>query len=99
MHRLANSPSIINHQQQVGHGHVYQGRFKSFPISTDGYFHQAVRYVERNALRAKLVKRAEEWRWSSLWRRESGTLEQPAVAFTLAAGGPFALAGNRQPAG
>jgi len=27
------------------------------------------RYVERNALRAGLVRRAEDWRWSSLWRR------------------------------
>jgi putative transposase len=66
------------HKKKVGHGHVYQGRFKSFPISTDEYFHQLVRYVERNALRANLVTRAEEWRWSSLWRRESGTAEQRA---------------------
>jgi putative transposase len=35
-----------------------------------------VRYVERNALRANLVQRAELWRWSSLWRREQGTAEQ-----------------------
>ena len=64
------------HKKQVGYGHVYQGRFKSFPISSDDYFYQVVRYVERNALRAALCKRAEEWRWSSLWRRESGTAEQ-----------------------
>ncbi|MBI3866787.1 MAG: transposase [Planctomycetia bacterium] len=64
------------HRQRVGYGHVYQGRFKSFPISTDEYFHQVVRYVERNALRANLVERAEQWRWSSLWRRESGTPDQ-----------------------
>ena len=37
---------------------------------------QVARYVERNALRANLVDRAEEWRWSSLWRREMGTPEQ-----------------------
>jgi putative transposase len=30
------------------------------------------RYVERNALRAGLVRRAEEWRWCSLWRRQHG---------------------------
>ncbi len=35
-------------------------------------FCQIVRYVERNALRANLVDRAEHWRWSSLWRRECG---------------------------
>jgi len=36
------------HRGQVGYGHVYQGRFKSFPVSTDEYFYQVVRYVERN---------------------------------------------------
>ena len=56
----------------VGSGHLYQGRFKSFPVQTDGHFLAICRYVERNALRAKLVKRAEEWPWSSLWRRLQG---------------------------
>jgi putative transposase len=64
------------HRRQVGYGHVYQGRFKSFPVSSDEYFYQVARYVERNALRAGLSQRAELWRWSSLWRRESGTAEQ-----------------------
>ncbi len=61
------------HRRRVGEGHVYQGRFKSFPVQTDGYFYQVVRYAERNALRANLVERAEDWQWSSLWRREQGT--------------------------
>ncbi len=60
-------------RRRVGSGHVYQGRYKSFPIETDDYFYQAVRYVERNAVRAKLVRRADQWRWSSLWRRAHGT--------------------------
>jgi putative transposase len=54
-----------------GSGHLYQGRFKAFPVQTDDHFYSVVRYVERNALRAGLVSRAEEWRWSSLWRRRS----------------------------
>ena len=54
------------HRQQTGYGHLYQARYKSFPIQTDEYFYQAVRYVERNALRANLVDRAEAWPWSSL---------------------------------
>jgi putative transposase len=64
------------HRRRVGYGHVYQGRYKSFPLAKEEYFHQLVRYVERNALRAGLVQRAETWRWSSLWRRSSGTPEQ-----------------------
>jgi len=58
---------------RVGMGHVYQGRYKSFPIETDESFYRVTRYVERNALRAKLVESADQWRWSSLWRREHGT--------------------------
>ena len=62
-----------DHRRRVGYGHLYQGRYKSFPIESDEHFYQVVRYVERNALRANLVDRAEEWRWGSLWRRECGT--------------------------
>lgn len=34
-----------------------------------------LRYVERNALRANLVERAQDWRWCSLWRRLNGDRE------------------------
>jgi len=51
-----------------GLGHVYQQRYKSFPIQDDDHFFVVCRHVERNALRAKLVDRAEDWRWGSLWR-------------------------------
>jgi len=64
------------HRRRVGYGHVYQGRYKSFPIEEEEYFYRVVRYVERNSLRAGLVDRAEAWRWSSLWRREAGTPDQ-----------------------
>jgi putative transposase len=64
------------HRRQVGYGHVYQSRYKSFPVEEEEYFYQLVRYVERNALRAGLVERAEAWRWSSLWRRTFGSPNQ-----------------------
>jgi putative transposase len=47
-------------------GHVWQGRFKAFPIQEDEHLLAVLRYIERNPLRAGLVVRAEEWRWSSL---------------------------------
>lgn len=53
----------------AGTGPLYQGRFKSFPVEEDGHFFAVCRYVERNALRANLVLRAERWRWCSLWHR------------------------------
>ncbi|NGP53762.1 transposase [Thioalkalivibrio sp. XN8] len=64
-------------------GHVWQGRFKPFEIRTDGYLLMIMRYVERNALRAALVERAEHWPWGSLaWRCRGGApfelLDPPA---------------------
>jgi putative transposase len=48
-----------------GVGHVYQGRFKAIPIETNRYFTTVCRYVERNAVRAGLVKSARDWPWGS----------------------------------
>ena len=62
-------------RKRVGYGHLYQGRYKSFPVESDDHFYQVTRYVERNALRANLVSRAQDWRWSSLWRRVYGIPE------------------------
>jgi putative transposase len=58
----------------AGTGHVYQGRYKSFPVQADAHLLAVMRYVERNPLRAGLVSRAEAWPWSSarLRRPSSG---------------------------
>ena len=60
----------------VGYGHVYQGRYKSLLVESDSHFLTLVRYVERNAKRAGLVKKAEEWPWSSVHVRLYGNAEQ-----------------------
>lgn len=67
------------HNHTSGTGHLYQGRFKAFPVEDDEHFYAVARYVERNALRAGLVAQAEAWRWSSLWRRESGDADSRAI--------------------
>ena len=56
----------------AGAGHLYQGRYKSFLVQADEHLLAVCRYVERNPLRAGLVRRPEGWRWGSLWRRERG---------------------------
>jgi len=56
----------------VGTGHLYQGRFKSFLVQADDHFLTVCRYVEGNARRAGLAPKAQDWRWSSLWRRQFG---------------------------
>src|SRR5438309_1941517 len=43
------------HYRDVGTGHLYQGRFKSFPVGQAEHFLGLCRYVERNAVRAGLV--------------------------------------------
>jgi putative transposase len=68
------------HRREIGYGHLYQGRYKCFPIESDGYFYHAVRYVERNALRAGMVERAENWLWSSLRRGERDEADFPLVS-------------------
>lgn len=54
----------------AGTGPLYQGRFKSFPIQQDEHFLNVCRYVERNALRARMVRSAENWPWCSLAKRQ-----------------------------
>ena len=65
----------------AGTGHLYQGRSKSFPVQSDEHFLTVCRYVERNALQAGSVERAQDWRWGSLWaRRARGDADRPALA-------------------
>jgi putative transposase len=54
------------HRHYRGSGHVWQGRFKAFPIEQDERYLTVLRYVERNPLRADLVPQAEDWPWSSV---------------------------------
>ena len=63
----------------IGEGHLYQGRYKSFICQKDDYFFTLVRYVERNAKKANLCRFAEDWQWSSIYRRENGSVKQKEI--------------------
>jgi putative transposase len=65
------------HYETCGTGHIYQGRYKSFPIQAEHHLLTVWRYVEANALRANLVRRAEHWPWSSV--SATGGIERPAL--------------------
>ena len=71
------------HYHSRGGGHLYQGRFKSFPVAEDDYFLALCRYVEANPRRAELVQRAEQWQWSGLGRRTHGPDELPMSPWPL----------------
>jgi putative transposase len=49
------------HHHTAGTGPVYQGRFKSFPVQPDEHVLTVARYVERHAVRARLVGLVEAW--------------------------------------
>jgi len=78
MQRITLTHTQRYHSQSgtVGYGHVYQGRYKSLPVEQDKHFLALVRYVERNARRAALVKKAEDWPWSSVYARLNGNESQ-----------------------
>jgi putative transposase len=64
----------------VGAGALYQGRFKSFVVQDDHHLLVLCRYVERNALRARLVRSARAWRWCSARARGA---DHPLAPFLL----------------
>ncbi len=61
-HRLYTR--MINFRKKV-RGYLFQGRFSSCPVQTGEYLYAAVRYVERNPVRAKMVKHPWDYHWSS----------------------------------
>lgn len=67
------------YRRTAGEGHLYQGRFKSFIVESNAHLLQMCRYVERNAQRANLAQRAENWRWGSLWHRHNRASESSAL--------------------
>jgi putative transposase len=83
------------HHHTGGTGPIYQGRFKSFPIQEGEHFFTVCRYVERNALRANLVGRVQDWRWSSIWHREQQTRVPWLSAWPLAIPDRWTAAVNR----
>ena len=79
---LTHTQCCYAHRRTIGSGHVCQDRFKSFPVQNDDHFLTLCRYVERNALRANLVRHAEDWRGCSLWRWKYGDLLQKSLLAT-----------------
>ena len=90
MHWVTTTHAVRWHRSHrtVGRGPVYQGRYHAMPISAPDELMRACRYVERNALAASLVRRAEHWPWCSLAARVRGDEHvplKPAPFFASAA--------------
>jgi len=65
-----------NHHYYRTTGHVWQGRFKAFPVEHDDHLVTVLRYVERNVLRANWCRGPRNWKWSSVprWLRRDSLL-------------------------
>ena len=70
---------MVNFREKV-RGHLFQERFHSCPVQTDGHLAAAARYVELNPLKAGLVERAADWPWSSAGFNTRRRSRDPLVA-------------------
>ncbi len=58
-------------------GHLWQGRYKSFIVQADLYLYTLMRYVEANPVRALLVEKSINWKYSSVINR----IDTPPIEF------------------
>jgi REP element-mobilizing transposase RayT len=62
-------------------GHVFQGRYKAILVEKDAYLLELARYIVLNPVRARMVRSAREWPWSS-YRATAGQNEPPRALTT-----------------
>jgi len=65
MHDLDGSYAGYFNDRHERVGHVFQGRFKGVLVESQGHWLEVSRYIHLNPVRAGLVKRPEDWAWSS----------------------------------
>lgn len=67
-------------------GHVFQDRFKSEPVEDDRYLLAVVRYIHNNPIKAQMVEKAGDYKWSSYWsyiKQHPSKAELVDTAFVL----------------
>lgn len=62
-------------------GHVFQGRYKAIIVDKDSYLLELSRYVVLNPVRANMVEKPEDWKWSS-YVATAGAVESPSFLTT-----------------
>jgi REP element-mobilizing transposase RayT len=78
-------------QAQKRVGHVFQGRYKAILVEKDSYLLELSRYIVLNPVRARMVRAAQDWPWSS-YRATVGFSQAPqwlTVNWVLSAFGPY----------
>jgi len=60
-------------------GHVFQGRYKAILVDKDSYLLELARYIVLNPVRARMLRSAEDWPWSS-YRATAGCVRHRSVS-------------------
>ena len=90
MHRLNGRYAESFNLRHARRGHAFGHRYHSQPIATDAHLVETLRYIALNPVRAGLVRRPEDWRWSSHAALTNGD----GAATWLAAGDVLELFGG-----
>jgi REP element-mobilizing transposase RayT len=92
MRQLNGVYTQLSNRRHQRVGHLFQGRYKAILVDRDEYLLELGRYVVLNPVRARLVKRVEDWPWSS-YRSMVGQARNPSW---LATDALLAQFGNRK---
>lgn len=65
MQNINTSYTVYINRRHERFGHLLQGRYKAFIVDKENYLLELGRYIHLNPVRAKIVKRAEDYKWSS----------------------------------
>ncbi len=76
MRQLNGVYTQLSNRRHQRVGHLFQGRYKAILVDRDEYLLELGRYVVLNPVRARLVKRVEDWPWSS-YRSMVGEARNP----------------------
>ena len=90
MKSIASSYVFYYNKKYGRIGHLFQDRFRSEPCNTPEYFFTLFRYIHQNPVKARLVKLAQDYPYSS-WPNDYLSLGQERVCFTRAAVKRFGL--------
>ena len=70
--RIGTSYAVWYNRKYQRAGHLFQDRFRSENVETDQYYATVLRYILQNPVKAGMVSRPEEYRWSSYLAYEKG---------------------------
>ena len=83
MHAINSTYALRFNKKYQRAGHLFQGRFKGILVDKDSYLLELSRYIHLNPVKAGLVKRPEDYEWSSygiyLYKKEDSLVDSEVI--------------------